>query len=147
MARTGPRSAFVSWIFLEIAGSCFSAVRVIEIALSASEILPAIIARLLEEASQVKTSAVIASWNSALTNLIASSVCFELSVRLPAASCSWAPNAYMIVRIAMPVSISFARPMPTALLNCFLTLAPAVRTSSQVFGPLGSPTCPKRSCR
>jgi hypothetical protein len=46
----------------------------------------------------------------------------------------------MIVRMAMPVSISLASPMPTGLPNCFLIFAPAVRTSSQVRGPLGRPT-------
>ena len=46
----------------DIAGSCFSAVRVVEIALRVAEIWPAMMARLFEEASQVKTSAVIASW-------------------------------------------------------------------------------------
>ena len=116
-------------------------------ALRASEILPAIIARLFEDASHVNTSGVIVSSNSALTNLIASSVCLLLSTKVPCSSCSWAPKAYMIVRMAMPVSISLARPMPTGLPSCFLILAPALRTSSQLWGPLGKPTCAKRSCR
>jgi len=118
-----------------------------EMALRASEILPASMARLLEEASQVNTSSVIVSWNMALTNLMVSSVCLEFSVKLPLASCSCAPLAYMMVRMAIAVSISLARPMPTGLPNCFLILAPAVRTSSQLLGPLGRPTCPKRSLR
>ena len=53
----------------------------------------------------------------------------------------------MIVRIAIAVSISWARPIPTGLPVSFLIFAPALRTSSHVLGPFGRPTWPKRSWR
>src|SRR5215472_15622852 len=148
MARTGPWSALASWIFREM--SVFplaSASRVMEMALTASEHLPASIHRLLEDVSQVKTSGVIVSSNRDFTNLIASRVCFELSTTFPASSCSCAPHEYMMVRMAMDVSSSWDRPMPTGMPNCCLIFLPASRTSSQFVGPLDSPTREKRSSR
>ena len=61
MARTGPRSAFASWIWRDISGFSFSAVRVVEMAFSTRESLPETTARLLDDASHVKTSAVMVS--------------------------------------------------------------------------------------
>src|SRR5437867_4415928 len=59
--RTGPAAALARWIFSVKAGLSFSPVRVIEMAFRANETVPASMARLLEEASQVKTSGVMAS--------------------------------------------------------------------------------------
>src|SRR5262245_17969265 len=148
IARTGPWSALASWILREM--SVFplsSASRVIEMALTARDALPASIQRLLEDVSHVKTSGVIVSSNSAFTYLIASSVCFELSTRFPASSCSCAPHEYMMVRMAMDVSSSWDRPIPTGIPYRSLIFLPALRTSSQLVGPLGNPTWANRSSR
>ena len=121
MARTGPLSALASWIFREMSViPLFSASRVIEMGLTAREHLPASIHRLLEDASQVKTSGVIVSSKSDFTNLMASRVCFELSIGFPASSCSCAPQEYMMARMANDVSISWDRPIPTGVPNCCL---------------------------
>jgi hypothetical protein len=61
MARTGPASAFVSWIWRDISGFSFSAVRVVEMAFRTRESFPETTPRLLDEASQVKTSGVMVS--------------------------------------------------------------------------------------
>ena len=61
-ARAGPRAARASRM-RSVTGSCwFSPVRVSDIALSASDALPASIALLFDAESQVSTSGVIASW-------------------------------------------------------------------------------------
>src|SRR5689334_4326502 len=125
----------------------FSASRVIEMALTAREHLPRSIQRLFDDVSHVKTSGVIVSSKRAFTNLMASSVGFELSTRLPASSCSCAPQEYMMVRMAMEVVSSGASPIPTGVPNCCLILRPALRTSSQLVGPLGRATWENRSCR
>jgi len=49
------------WIFSVKAGLSFSPWRVMEMALSATEMVPASIARLFDEGSQVKTSGVMVS--------------------------------------------------------------------------------------
>ena len=59
--RTGPFAALASKILSLMGILSFSALRVIEMALSATEIFPASIARLLDEASQARTSGVMHS--------------------------------------------------------------------------------------
>ena len=145
MPRTGPWAALASQMSSVTAIFLVSPVRVMEMALRASDPFPASMKRLFDEGSQAITSGVIASWNRALTNLIASRVCFELSTRLPSGSWTDAPNEYMIVRKAIPVSISAERPMPTGMPVFFLILAPPMRMSSQVFGLM--PTSSQRSFR
>src|SRR6516225_802612 len=148
IALTGPLSALASCIFREMSNiPLFSASRVIEMALTAREHLPASIHRLFEDVSQVKTSGVMVSSKRDFTNLMASRVCFELRVGLPTSSCSWAPHEYMMVRMAIDVSSSWERPIPTGVWYSCLIFLPALRTSSQVIGPLGSPTWEKRSSR
>jgi hypothetical protein len=71
-----------------MSGLSFSATRVVEMAFKTTETFPETTARLLEEASQVKTSGVMVSSKRALTNLMASRVCLELRIRFPASSCS-----------------------------------------------------------
>src|SRR6185437_15903660 len=65
----------------------------------------------------------------------------------PASSCSCAPQEYMMVRIAIDVSSSRERPIPTGMPNCCLIFLPMLRTSSHVVGPLSEPACANKSCR
>src|SRR5215467_5947095 len=148
IARTGPCSARANCILRDISTRfLFSASRVIEIALTAKEHFPANIQRLFEEVSHVKTSGVIDSSYKAFTNFMASSVCFELRTRFPPSSCSCAPQEYMMVRMAMDVSSSCERPIPSGVPSCCLIFLPALLTSSQVVGPIGNATWENRSCR
>src|SRR3972149_6805502 len=101
MRRTGPLGVLITMIFFEISGFSFSAVRVMEMALQATEILPAIMALLLEEGSQLKTSSVIVSSYRALTNLTASSVSLEFRTTLPSLSGAEDPEEYNVAPMAL----------------------------------------------
>ncbi len=138
--RTGPIGALASQMFFSISGADFSAVRVMEMAFKARDPFPDIIKRLLADASHVKTSSVMVSSYRALTNLTASMVSLEFKTTLPSASCTDEPKEYMMARMAMLVSISEARPIPTGLPYFFLILAPPTRTSSQVLGVIPTPS-------
>src|SRR5690349_3639134 len=143
--RAGPLSALQMPILLEIGFLSFSAVRVTEIAFWTNETWPASIARLFDDGSQVKTSAVSDSENSALVYFSASIVSLELMTTLPSASCSAPPNDHSSARSAMLVSSSCDRPSPHGwpfLSRIFL--AP-LRRSSQVSGPLGKPASAHQS--
>src|ERR1700730_11173385 len=83
ICRTGPFGGLASGIFWGIGIVSVSPARVIEIALSTRDDLPASICRLFEDGSQANTSGVSVSWNSALTNLSASRGSLELMARMP----------------------------------------------------------------
>ncbi len=135
--RTGPLSAGTSWIFFDMSGLSFSAVRVTEMAFATYESLPARIPRLFEDGSQVKTSPVSDSLNSARMNLSASMVCGELMTTLPSASCSEAPKDQSNPRKIMFESSSCDRPRPQGFPNLSLIAFAPLRRSSQVSGPFG----------
>src|SRR6266568_5781896 len=137
MRRTGPFSALQIMILLEIGCFSRSACRVIEIAFITNEVLPASMARLLFDGSQVNTSAVSDSWYSAFMYFTASSDCLELSVTLPASSCSAPPNDQSSARIAMLLSSSCDRPMPQGCPDLSRIFLQPVRRSSHVSGPWG----------
>src|SRR5262249_5090995 len=143
--RTGPLSARKVMVLVEIGSFSRSACRVIEIAFITNEVLPASIARLFDAGSQVNTSGVSDSWNSAFMNLSDSIVALELRVTLPASSCSAPPNDHSSARIAMLVSSCCDRPIPHGLPALSRIFLQPARRSSHVSGPLGKPASVHRS--
>src|SRR5512141_2074427 len=130
MRRTGPFGALQIMMWLEMGLCSRSAWRVTEMALATNDVLPASIARLFEDGSQVKTSDVSDSWNNAFMYLSASMVALELMVTLPCSSCSAPPNDHNRARIAMLVSSSCDSPSPHGLPRLSrIFFAPARRSS------------------
>src|SRR5262249_53689526 len=142
-----PFNAGVSQILADISGLSFSAVRVTEMALLTKESFPAMMPRLLEDGSHVKTSGVMVSLKSERMYLTASMVGLELLATLPSSVCSAPPNDQRSLRSAMFESSSWERPTPTGLPNWSLIFFPPTRRSSHVSGPLGKPTFSQRSFR
>src|SRR5215813_1590264 len=105
-------------------------------AFCAYEILPASMARLFDDGSQVKTSGVSDSWKSAFMYFSASMVSLELMVTLPASSCSAPPYDQRRARSAMLVSSSCERPRPQGWPDLSRIAFEPLRRSSQLSGPL-----------
>src|SRR5262245_4234859 len=103
--------------------------------------------RLFDASSHASTSGVMVSLYSALLNLSASRISFELYVIvLPSLATSEPPNDHMMARQDARESSWWARPIPMGK-PLALSFIPPLCRSSQVSGPLGMPTSVHRSLR